>query len=392
MIRTVCKCLVLIASFGFITGCWDRVETDDLAMVIGSGLDIAEDGQVEATLQIALPIGNPGSMQGGGATKKPVLILTEKGMDGMDVVSKLQHRLSRRVFLGHRGIIVIGEDYARHGIDQVLDNFLRMPDSRYNSYILTAYGATAKEILSVPYELEQIPAIGINKIQISESGLSVKIDEFLSSLASDGQSPITGAIRIINKGKKQEIFAVDKVAVYSKNKLVGFLTQVEKKAARLMKGQHQKMRITTQIEPKANEYKGTMSIQILKAKTKIRTSMRNGSPEVSVSLKLSARLLENDTSLDITKSKNLKLVQKLIKDNIQDMVESTISKSQKKFKSDIFGFGREFHIQHPYAWKKIKNEWNDLYPSVQVTVKTDLFIERMERTQAPPHLKKTVIK
>lgn len=392
MTRTVCKCLALIASFGFITGCWDRVETDDLAMVLGSGLDLAEDGQVEATLQIALPFGTPGSMQGGGATQKPVLILTEKGMDGMDIVSKLQHRLSRRVFLGHRGIVVIGEAYARHGIDQVLDNFLRVPDSRYNSYILTAYGATAKDILSVPYDLEQIPAIAINKIQISESGLSVKIDEFLNSLAADGQSPITGAIRIINKGTDQEIFTLDKVAVYRKNKLVGFLTQVEKKASRLMKGQYKKMRITAQIEPKANEYKGTMSIQIIRAKTKIRTAMRNGSPEVSVSLKLSAKLVENSTSLDITKSKNFKLVQKLFKDNIQDMIESTISKSQKKFKSDIFGFGRELHIQHPYAWKKIKNEWNDLYPSVQVTVKTDLFIERMERTQAPPHLKKTVIK
>ncbi|WP_373232705.1 Ger(x)C family spore germination protein [Cohnella sp.] len=391
-VRKVGKYLALISCIGLFTGCWDRVETDDLAMVLGSGLDLAEDGQIEGTIQIALPTGIPSALQSGGGAKKPVLTITEKGKDGVDILQKMQHRLSRRVFLGHRGIIVIGESYARHGIDQVLDNYLRMPDTRYHSYVVTSYGSSAKEILNVKYELEQIPSIGINKIQISESGLSIKIDEFLDAMAAEGKSPMTGAIRILNKGTDQEIFSLDKVAVYKENKLVGFLSEGEKKASRLMTDRYTKMRITTQMVPKDKQFKGTMSIEILRSKVKIRTAMREGSPEVSVSLKLATRLLENDTNLDITKSKNLKHVQKKFTNEIQHIVESAISKSQKKFKADIFGFGRDFHIQHPYTWKKIKEDWKDLYPSVHVTVKADLMIERMERTQAPPHLKKAVIK
>lgn len=390
-VRRAGKYLALAAYIGLLTGCWDRIETDDLAMVLGSGVDLADNGQVEGTFQIALPTGIPGAMQSAGKAKKPVLVLTEKGTDAMDILSKLQHRLSRRVFLGHRGIIVIGESYARHGIDQVVDSFVRSPDARYNSYIVTTKGSSAKEILNLPYELEQIPSIGINKIQISESALSVKIDEFLDALASEGKSPITGAIRIVDKGTDKEIFVIDNVAVYRRNKLVGYLSEREKKASRLMKGQYKGMKITAQVEPRDPENKGTIGVEITRVKSKIRTAMRNGSPEVSVSLKLSSKLLENDTTLDTTKSKNLKLVQKKLTDYVHNMVERTIAKSQKKYKSDIFGFGREFHIQHPYAWKKIQNEWNDLYPSVPVTVKTELVIERLERTQAPPHLRKAVI-
>ncbi len=74
---------------------------------------------------------------------------------------------------------------------------------------------------------------------------------------------------------------------------------------------------------------------------------------------------------------------------IQKSMERMISHVQKKFKSDIFGFGRELHIQHPYAWKRMKKEWKDIYPRVPVTVKTDIRIERIGRTQAPAHLKKT---
>ncbi len=394
MIRVsrVGKYLALISCIGLFTGCWDRVETDDLAMVLGSGLDYTDDGQLEGTIQIALPTGIPGSMQTGGGAKKPVMVISEKGKDGLDILQKLQHRLSRRIFLGHRGIIVIGESYARHGIDQVLDDYLRLPDSRYHSYIVTAYGSSAKEILNVKYQLEQVPSIAINKIQISESGIAVKIDEFMDAIYAEGKAPCTGAIRILNKGTDREIFSIDRVAVYKENKLVGFLSESGKKASRILKDQSKKMRITTQIIPKDKEYKGTMSVEILRSKTKIRTAMRKGSPEVSVFLKVSTTLLENDTNLDITKSKNLKFVQKKFTDNIQNMIESAISKSQKKFKSDIFGFGREFHIQHPYAWKRIKNEWNDLYPTVHVIVKADLTIERMGRTQAPPHLNKAVIK
>ncbi len=293
--RMLGRCLFLFICIGLFTGCWDSRETDDLALVIASGFDLTEDGQLEATLQIALPTGIPSSLQSGGKGKESVLILTAKGKDGVEVLSKIQQQLSRKIFLGHRGVIVFGEKYARQGIDQVLDDILRLPDSRYNSYILTAYGTTAKEILNTPYQLEQIPSIGINKIQFSGFSLSIKVDEFLSSLASDGIAPVTGGIRIKKNGTGPTSFIIDKAAVYKGNKLAGFLSGLELTTFRWLRGESKKLRFSAQMEPKDEKAKGTVAIEILQSKMKIRTVIKNGDPEISVTLKARARLLENDT-------------------------------------------------------------------------------------------------
>lgn len=161
---------------------------DDLALVMASGIDLTDDGQLEITLQIALPTGIPSAVQSGGSGKKSVIVISASGKNSSEVTGKLQQQLSRAIYFGHRGVIIFGEQFARHGINQVVDTFTRFPESRSNSYVLTTYGETAKEILNTPYQLELIPGIGINKIQSSKLSFPVKIDEFLNALSSQDRS------------------------------------------------------------------------------------------------------------------------------------------------------------------------------------------------------------
>lgn len=62
---------IMTLSLTFLTGCWDRVEINDLALVLASGFDLTKDGQLEITEQIALPsgIGMPGAGGGRRGTK-----------------------------------------------------------------------------------------------------------------------------------------------------------------------------------------------------------------------------------------------------------------------------------------------------------------------------------
>lgn len=57
--------LIIFVILGLMTGCWDRNEMDDLALVMASGIDLTDDGQLEITLQIALPTGIPSAVQSG---------------------------------------------------------------------------------------------------------------------------------------------------------------------------------------------------------------------------------------------------------------------------------------------------------------------------------------
>lgn len=384
------KTIALILCFSLMTGCWDRNEVNDLAFVLASGLDLAENGEVEATLQIALPTEMPSGTQGGRTGgKRTVLVISEKGRDGTDILHKLQKRLSRQIFFGHRGVVIIGEKYARHGIDQVLDQLLRFPGSRYNSYFLTANGTTAKQALQTQYKLEAIPAIALKKMQLTGLGLSVKMDEFLDAQSSFGRSAVTGALKAFTSKSGEGEFNVDEAAVYQENKLVGFLSPNQKKILIWRRGKLKHSKISAQVEPKVKGFKGTVGVDILQAKANLRSKMNNGMPEVTIVFKAKVRVIENDTKLDLSKGENLKHVESKLTGEIEEQIQSTLHRAQKELKADIFGFGDEIHMNHPSYWKQNKDQWNDIYPGVPVTVKIDLKIQRIGRTQSPAHLKKS---
>lgn len=384
--RKIYRWLAFILCLAVCTGCWDHKEMDDLALVMASGLDLAEDGQLEASVQIALPTAIPS--QSGGTGQKPVLTLSAKGRSGHEVISKLQMQLSRKLTFGHRGVIVLGENYARHGIDQVLDAFIRFPGARYNSYVVTTYGTTAKEILNTPYMLEHIPTVGIKHIQLNGFSQGAKIDEFLSDVAASGKAPITAGITVLNKGTDQETFILDKAAIFRRNQLVGFLSRQEVNLFRMWTRDTEGLELTAQIEPEDDQFKGTVTLGTLNVRADVRTSMKNQVPEVTLTYKVSARVVENNTKLDMSKQNIIHQVETKFSNSYESMLRSMIRRSQEKYKADIFGLGNEVHIQHPYAWKTIKDQWLDIYPQIPVSVQFDMNIDRIGRTQAPAHTKK----
>ncbi|MHA6533446.1 Ger(x)C family spore germination protein [Paenibacillus sp. BAC0078] len=391
MIRTslTSRFLIILGILALTTGCWDRKEMDDLALVMASGIDLADDGQIELTLQIALPTGIPSAVQSGGKGHKSFFVISAKGISASEASGRLQQQLSRAIYFGHRGVVVIGEQCARRGLRQLLDTFTRLPESRYNGYVVTAYGTTAKEILNTPYQLELIPGIGITKIQSSKLSLPVKIDDFVNALASSGRSPVTAAIRIIHKDTDKESFDIDRAAVYRGNKLAGFLEPEEFKILRWWIGETYHMRYIAQVEPENEQYRGTVSVEFLHSSAKIRTSIKNGMPEVRTSFHAVVRAIDNDTSLDLSKINNIKRVEREVSKLINSEIKSMIAHLQQELKSDILGIGEEIHIEHPYTWKKIKDKWTDIYPVVPVTADVDIKIQRMGKTQAPAH-KKTI--
>ncbi|OKP95457.1 Ger(x)C family spore germination protein [Paenibacillus sp. P46E] len=382
------KLMAVLVILYLTTGCWDRKEMDDLALVMASGVDLLEDGQLEVTLQIALPSGMPSTLKAGAGGQKPVVVISAKGKDSLEAIDRLQQQMSRYIYFGHREVFIIGEQYAKHGVNQVLDMFSRFPESRYNSFVVTAYGCSAKEILNEMYPLELIPGLGISKIQASKSSFSIKMDEFMNALSTQGISPVTAAIRVMNKDSEKETFAIDHAAVYLGSKLKGFLQQNELEMLRWWIGENYRMGFTVRAQPEDDQYNGTVSAQTLKSRVKVSTVMKNGNPQASVSFHTTVRVTANDSRLDLNKVEDKKNIEELFSNNVKARIEQMVSHLQKELKSDVLGIGDEVHVEHPYEWKKIKDQWNDIFPDVPVSIKVDVDIERMGKTQGRAYLRK----
>ncbi|WP_028589015.1 Ger(x)C family spore germination protein [Paenibacillus massiliensis] len=377
--------LLILLIPGMITGCWDRKEMDELALVMASGIDLTEDGQLEITVQIALPTGIPSAVQSGGPDKKPIIVLSSKGKNSSDILGKLQQQMSRTIHFGHRSVIVFGEQYARKGVNQVLDTFTRLPESRYNSYVLTARGATAKEVLSTPYQPELISGIGMAKIQSNNISFGVKIDQYASALATQGRSAITGGIRVMGQEPSNKTFVIDQIAMYRGNKLVGFLEGERAKLLRWWSEQKYKIRFTVRVEPESQRYKGIIGVELVDSKKKIHMKIHNGMPEFLIDLNATVRAVDNDSSLDVTQEENMRKVELLLSTQITEDMDELLQYVKNELKSDILGLGEIVHHRRPYVWKKLRSSWVDIYPTIPVQVVSKIKIVRTGKTEKPAH-------
>ncbi|GMA60492.1 Ger(x)C family spore germination protein [Alicyclobacillus fastidiosus] len=151
--------LIVLVSLLFATGCWDRAELDDLALILGWGMDQSEDKTYVASAQIAIPSKLSTTVQSGGGAGQGFFVLTGTGKSSLDATKNIQRKSSRKIYAGHRRVICIGETLAKNGLSSALDEYTRNPDVRLRTDVFIVKGNSALEVLQNPYPLENLPAL-----------------------------------------------------------------------------------------------------------------------------------------------------------------------------------------------------------------------------------------
>lgn len=134
-IRKAVVCIILLAMIVLLGGCWDKVEIDELSIVTATAIDKHDDGQVEISLEIFIPKSLSGSSQGGGGGAESgggqtTMVVSHKGKNMADALSKLEAELPRRIFWGSCKVFIFGTAAAKDGIQHYLDFLLRHPQPR----------------------------------------------------------------------------------------------------------------------------------------------------------------------------------------------------------------------------------------------------------------------
>ena len=74
-------------------------------------------------------------------------------------------------------------------------------------------------------------------------------------------------------------------------------------------------------------------------------------------------------------------VENSVKQQLESEISSTINKIQKEFKVDILGVGDYLSKRKPKLWKNFKDNWEELFPTVEMIVKVDPKVRRVGLTR-----------
>jgi len=120
----------------------------------------------------------------------------------------------------------------------------------------------------------------------------------------------------------------------------------------------------------------TVTLEILRSKTKLKPSISDEQIFITVEINEESNLVETTAILDLTKPETINKLEKLQAEAIRKEVEMALDQAQQEYGVDVFGFGEELHRQYPQQWKEMKNNWADIFPTVQVEVQVEAKIRR----------------
>ncbi|UOF88858.1 Ger(x)C family spore germination protein [Fodinisporobacter ferrooxydans] len=376
MIKTIHTCWIVSVLSLFLTGCWDQVEVNDLALVMAAGMDTAPEGKIRFTYQIAIPKG------GGQATqqspgKETFFADSGVGFDDRDATQTIQEKLSRKIFLSHRRILIIGEQLARQGIQPYLDKLSRDRNSRLNTYVLVARGSTAAEMLQIPYPYEQVPAEALREIEHSKVGLEISLRDLIETVASDTMSPVLPAIeKVAQSGNNgTSTFRLNGAAVFHHDRLVGWLNDGTTRGLLWLRKQTQQAIITVHV--KTRNGNGYISSNVIQGTTNVLAKKENDKIVLYVKADADDDIIENTAGLDLTKPQNVSFIEQMLSKDLRDRIRIALDEIQHRYKSDVVDFGEVIHRTYPKDWQALSKNWDQEFPNLKVVIQTKVKVHRI---------------
>ncbi|MBO0958445.1 Ger(x)C family spore germination protein [Neobacillus sp. MM2021_6] len=370
---------IIVHPIFILSGCWDSMELNERAIELAWGIDQAENKGIQISTQVIIPSKIRGGDSGsGGSQGKAYYVETGNGKDTLDAVQQMQTKLSRQIFRGQRRVIVVGEELARNGIKDMLDTYTRDPSINLLTDIFVIKGGTAKDFLQTSHPLEVIPAVGALKEYYQIGSLKeVGFLNFLLFASSEKSCPTMAAIASSNSsslGQKANGFRIAGTGIFNKDlKLKGYLNVLEGKSLRWATGNLDFLTITSRVPNK----KGHVSIDLNKVGSKIKPIIKRNRIRFLVTLTGQGAIRENNTSLDLTQVKNVAIVKKALEKQAEENVRNTITKVQKEYGTDIFGFSDVIKRKNLRRWKSLKKNWDKEFSEAEVTVKANLTVRKI---------------
>ena len=352
------------------SGCYNYKEINQMAITSSIGID---KDKTKNEYIVSAQIMN--SKESEESEDSQITVYSRKGKTIHEALRDLTLKSPRRLYGNHLSKIVLSEEVASEGIQNILDIFNRVTEVRNEFVITIVKDDKASDVLKVLTSTETIPAEYVKlslKSADNNSGLTytTKLDEFVSLYLKKGIDPTVPVLKIDKKSKKGKTvdnitttdpiskIVIDSLAVTNEGKFESFLKKDEIIGYNYLRNQIQKMVIPVKCDDK-----NYASVSVQSNKTKSKIKKENNKYTVTFYINVNAIITEYNCSKKLTKTKTLESLKKGSEKKIKSYIKKAINK-QKNTKGKFLGIERLIYLDYP----KYKNEDYNIKYNVNVNI------------------------
>ena len=373
-------------------GCWDRIDIESRALIIGMGIDSPDENEIikfeqeiedkdllkkiKPKYKLSLEILNPQAFQkgsqssgGGGNAVKKSIAITEEGRSITQAMEKIQPKTDRILTPTHTQLIIINEKIAREGIWEIIDCYIMDPFCPRRAVVLVS-SEPAFNILNAQLETKESPSLFINKI-IEMKLEGVRIVE--SSAGKVYNKMITNSGFVVPKViKTGNNLGLSGAAVFRESKMIGWLNPLELEGqqwASLRGKEEVQAGLVTITDPEDGN--NIFVVKILGMQKKIKSVEKNSKITIFIEINVTGEIVYTPHKW-VFADKTIKKLEKEMDTTMEKMIKESIKKSKEDFKTDIYGYNELIRENHPEYWKKHKDNWHETFSSNEVDVRVEV--------------------
>lgn len=382
------KKIIILMFTLLLTGCWNYRELDDIAIVSAISIEKNDDN---FDLSVQIMNAKKGAAEGGSTTSSsssPVTVLYTTGKTVHEALRSVVLQSPKKLYIGHMEVLVIDEKVAYHGLHDIIDFFMRDPESRKQFKVLVTQDNDASDLIKILTPLETLPSHDLlNTIKISDKTKGtireISYDELLAYIYAEGieavvpSAKITGSVDVgetienSTSAEPNTYIKLNSLAIFNGDRLVGHLSEKESLGYNF---------ITNNVDYSVISFKcdknNYSALEIVKSSTKFKVDIKDGKPFVKIKVNINSFLSELNCRVDILSLDNLEKLADLAEKDIKQMMVDVIKRVQQQYGSDIFGFGQYLYRNNQEYWQKNKYNWTSIFQDIEYDIDVNLVIDK----------------
>lgn len=364
----------------YTSGCWNYRELNELAITTGISIDVKDDKYI-----VSYMVANSKKSQdSSGKSEANTVVLSGEGESISAAYMDLNSKNPKIPYISHLEVVIISEDVAKNGVTKMIDFLMRNPESRKEFFVVLSKGTTASSILETLSPLEAFPSQNVAQNIISnkddQSTILVKdYSDFVSSVLKEGVNPVLSGIEIegeIDESKKQESLEsstpsanikINTLGIFKDDKLLGWANEDETVGINIINNEAGSVLLSSKCD---DEY---MASTLTNIGVESKINLDGNIPKIKLNASATGALVEINCKRNLEEVKVIEELKRNFEDTLKEMLSNSIKLAQKKYKSDIFGFGNMIYKQDFKQWNDIKDRWDkEIFPNVEFEIEVDI--------------------
>lgn len=385
------RVIILILICTLLTGCWDKVEIERRSFISTIAVDVGESIEDEEELKkfrpnelfpeedfkkLSVTYGFPNISElkpgeGSSATENSI---TTEGFSMEDCVTKLASKISRGIYEGHSKLLILSDRIMNHPetVKEIFDYFERNPGINRMMLVVIGKGSVENYVKFQP-SMEKNIETYITRLM--ESGVrnfrftTVTFNDIMVSLYKDHNAVIPTIE--FDKDNNKQINIVG-TALINDYKLEGYLTLEEDATLELLKGKVKGGRESIVMEGHPIDF------QVTEAKRKIKLyEDQSNKLTFKIDINLEGQLREHYVGKEVFSENELNKIQSDFNDIIERKCEKTARILKEQYTIDAMGLREYVEKFHPKLYKKIKDNWDEVYKNSVIDIVINTNIRRI---------------